>query len=80
MTPLSPELEALLDLLEQMRARPQMTPDERDVQALSFAYGNLACSTNHKPTRLAFAKLAKDMGWSFARFAEWADSREWWDR
>jgi hypothetical protein len=65
------------ELLEKVRKLPPMTPDEKFAQRLDFAYGNLACSTNHKPTREAFAELAKGYGWSFQRFAVWAEGKEW---
>jgi len=57
---------------------PDMTEDERDEHALDFAYGNLACSTNHKPARDAFAQLAREkFGWTQERFDAWASEREW---
>ena len=64
-------------LLEKVRKLPPMTPDEKFAQKLNFVYGNLACSTNHKPSRLAFAQLAQEYGWSFQKFAAWADGKEW---
>lgn len=51
-----------------------------DESALSFAYGNLACSTNHKPTREAFESLALGRGWTKEQFDAWADRKEWWKR
>lgn len=50
-----------------------------DLQRLSFAYGNLACSTNHRPVRAAFEEVALGMGVSPEDFAAWAADREWWD-
>jgi hypothetical protein len=45
---------------------------DREEQAMSFAYNNLACSTNHKPQREAFEKLASERyGWSAERFQAW---------
>jgi hypothetical protein len=49
-------------------------------QCLSFAYGNLACTTNHKPTRSAFRKVALDLGVTEEEFEVWAREREWWER
>ena len=77
--PLIDSLIKTLDLLvSEVRDLPGMTPQERLMQRIDFAYGNLACSTNHKPTRAAFAKLAKDMGVTEKRFIEWAGTKEWW--
>lgn len=59
------------------RALPPMTEKERLMQALDFAYGNLACSTNHKPSRRAFALLARDHGMALTDFWAWADGKEW---
>ena len=67
-------------LVEESRKLPLMTEDQIQDQGMDFAYGNLACSTNHKPTREGFASLAKELGWTDERFAEWAAKREWWDR
>jgi hypothetical protein len=55
----------------------ELTADERTIQRLNFAYGNLACSTNHKPSRDAFKKLAQEQGWSETRFDLWAEGRTW---
>lgn len=49
-------------------------------QRLDFAYGNLAASSNHRPTRAAFAYLAMMLGWTTERFDGWAAQREWADR
>lgn len=68
---------AFKDLLEKVRALPEMTPREREVQSFSFAYGNLACTTNHKPTLSAFMALAWKRGWTPAQFEEWAKDKEW---
>lgn len=66
------------ELLEAARKRPPMTADERNEQALSFAYGNLACTTNHKPSRRAFRHIAiEKYGWSDERFEKWAEGKEW---
>lgn len=68
----------LSKLIQRARELPPMTADEREEQSLCFAYGNLACTTNHKPHKSAFASLALDMGWSEERFAAWAADKEWW--
>ena len=71
------------ELLEKARKLPPMTPDEKFEQKLDFAYdralrySNLAASTHHRPSRLAFAQLAQEYGWSFQKFAAWADGKEW---
>lgn len=58
-----------------------MTRDQEEAQALDFAYGNLACSTNHRPMRAAFADVARDRyGWTDQRFAAWAAGKKWWTR
>lgn len=58
-------------------AEGQSTPSEE--QRLDFAYGNLAASTNHKPCRDAFRKLAAEQfGWSTETFDRWADARKGW--
>lgn len=56
-----------------------MTPKQRKLQDLDFAYGNLACTNNHKPSRRPFAKLFMKRGFTFAEFAEWAADKEWRD-
>lgn len=56
---------------------PPMTPEQQEEQRLDFAYGNLACSTNHKPSRAAFWKVAHERGWTQERFDSWAHGREW---
>jgi len=68
------------ELLEKVRGLPPMTSLEKREQRLGWAYGQLACSTNHKPTRASFEKLALEQGWSEAEFDAWAATREWWDR
>jgi hypothetical protein len=69
---------AFTDLFDEARKLPPMTARERQIQSLDFAYGNLACTTNHKPTRQAFAFLAKSHGWTAPQFTEWAEDKEWW--
>jgi hypothetical protein len=44
---------------------------------LDFAYGNLAASTNHKPSRESFRKLALEKGFSEDWFESWAAGKEW---
>ena len=51
----------------------------RGAQALSFAYGNAASSTRHKPQRRVFEKLAMgEFGWTEDQFNRWARQRRWW--
>jgi hypothetical protein len=57
-------------------ARP-MTPEEQEAQRFDWAYGNLACSTNHKPSRAAFLWLAQERGWAIEQFHKWAADKEW---
>lgn len=67
-----PEILALLASL------PPPTELERQKQALDFAYGNLAASEHHTPSRAAFAGLARERyGWSDAIFTAWAVGRTW---
>ena len=73
-------MKELYRLIEQAKKLPPMTGEKLEEQAMDFAYGNLAASTNHRPTRRAFAALARDRGWTEERFAEWAKKREWWER
>lgn len=55
-----------------------MTEREREEQRLDFAYGSLACSTNHKPSRKAFRVVAlEERGWTEEEFERWASEREW---
>lgn len=49
-------------------------------QALDFAYGNLACSTRHKPDRETFRRLWAERKLPAEEFNAWAASRTWWDR
>jgi hypothetical protein len=65
------------ELLKKTKSLRPMTPREREEQAFSFAYGNLACSTNHKPTREAFRALALAHGWTEAEFDSWATGKDW---
>lgn len=57
---------------------PPMTTTQREEQALDFAYGQLAASTRHKPSKEAFKVLALERGWTDERFKAWADQRAWW--
>jgi hypothetical protein len=52
-------------------------PDWVRLQALDFAYGNLACSTNHKPDRDAFHDLWLKEGFTEAAWLEWAKDKVW---
>lgn len=55
------------------------TKSKRSIlQSLCFSYGNLACSSNHKPKREAFKNLAIAMGLKEKDFEEWAKDKEWW--
>lgn len=47
------------------------------LEAIDWAYGNLACSTNHKPSRPAFKKVAMGAGISEEEFEEWAKDKKW---
>jgi len=70
--------ERLNELLELVRSLPEPTERERQAQTLCFVYGNLACSTNHKPSRGAFERLAAERyGWTKEEFDVWADQRRW---
>jgi hypothetical protein len=61
-----------------VRALPPMTAEEREAQTLDFVYGNLATSTNHRPVRDAFAKIAAERyGWSAEHFDKWVEGRTW---
>lgn len=72
------ESAALTFLLEQAKNIPPPTERHRQAQALSFAYGNLALSTNHQPSYEAFEKLAADRyGWTKDEFAIFAATRKW---
>ena len=68
----------LAELIERARKLPPMTARQREEQNFSFSYGNLACTTNHKPRREAFATLARTHGWTLEEFEAWAKNREWW--
>jgi hypothetical protein len=63
-----------------IRKLPPPTEREKQIQRFSYAYGNLACSTNHKPTLAAFAAMAKSEGWTPEEFTDWAKDLEWWER
>ena len=66
------------ELLAKAKTLPPMTVREKQEQKLGFAWGNLACSSNHKPTRAPFEETAKDWGWTEAEFEKWASDKEWW--
>lgn len=70
--------ETLDELLEKVRKLPPMTEEEKDLQAIDWIWGQLACSTNHKPRREVFKKMALARGWTEERFDKWADTKEWW--
>jgi hypothetical protein len=65
------------ELIEEVGNLPGMTEEERAHQRLDFAYGNLAASTNHKPTRRAFLDLANEMGIDEVTFDRWAHGKKW---
>jgi hypothetical protein len=70
-------LKLLDELIEEVGNLPGMTEEERAHQRLDFAYGNLAASTNHKPTRRAFLDLANKMGIDEVAFDRWAHGKTW---
>jgi hypothetical protein len=72
--------DALEVLLAKVRMLPPMTPRQREEQALDWTYGNLACSTNHRPVRAAFETIAMQRGWTAEQFEQWAAGKEWWER
>jgi hypothetical protein len=61
-----------------LRDLPQMTDEQKQEQAFDFTYGNLACTSNHRPKLAIFAAIAKERGWSDERFAKWSAQKEWW--
>ena len=65
-------------LREHLATLPPPTERDRQLQRYSFAYGNLACTTNHRPNRAAFKALALADGWTDDEWETWADAREWW--
>lgn len=72
------KLDALLVELRKMVPVPYANTEERALQALDFAYGNLAASTNHKPEYDAFKKIALERGLTLDVFERWAKQRKWW--
>lgn len=55
-----------------------MTAEQKEIQALSFAYGNLAASMNHRPVLSAFRALAISRGKiTEEAFDAWAEKLEW---
>jgi hypothetical protein len=77
----SPVLDELLRNATEMweKLPPEDREKRRRDQLLSFAYGNLACSSNHKPQRAAFQTVALARGFTEAEFDAWADVRHWWN-
>ena len=65
------------ELLALIRGAPSPTPEQLEEHRFDFAYGNLAASTNHKPSRAAFLWLAQERGWTVEQFNKWAAGREW---
>lgn len=73
----------MFDKYQELKAKlaslPPPSEFDRQKQALDFAYGNLAASTNHRPSREAFKKLAKERyGWTDEQFDEFAAGRSGW--
>lgn len=58
-----------------------MTAKELALQAIDFAYGNLACSTNHKPRYKAFKAGAwptcQRNGITEEEYTAWAKTKKW---
>lgn len=69
----SPTLNAMVENARKIK----MTPDQQLEQALDFAYGNLACTTHHRPSKEVFKTLAMERGMSATWFELWASKREW---
>ena len=65
------------ELSRLVRVAPSPTPEELEAQRFDFAYGNLAASTNHRPSRAAFFQLALERGWTTERFEAFAKDKEW---
>jgi hypothetical protein len=65
------------ELLAKVRGY-KISPAESREQTLDFAYGNLAASSNHKPSRIAFKVVALERGMTEAEFDVWAADRQWW--
>jgi hypothetical protein len=65
------------ELVARVRRFRDMTPREREEQAIDFAYGNLAASTHHRPTRRTFEILTQRRGWTAEQFEAWAKDKEW---
>lgn len=73
---MTPELRRLVELAKML---PPPSKDEKAEMELSFCWGNLALTENHRPNRKAFQTIAMDRyGWSEVRFNRWADDKEWW--
>ncbi len=54
-----------------------LTEQEKTFNRYDFAYGNLLCSTNHKPVRLAFKLMMTGDGLTDEQFRVWAKNKEW---
>ena len=69
------------ELLEQAKSATPPTESQKQEQALSFAYANLALTDNHKPAMEGFWIVASERyGWTRERFEDWAAGRQWWTR
>jgi hypothetical protein len=72
------KMPTLEELIEEAKRLPPMTPRQRQEQSLNFTYGNLASSTNHKPSLVAFQRAAViGFGWTEIEFAAWSRGKEW---
>ncbi len=64
----------LKDLLERVRALGPMTRQQLEEQRVDWAYGNLAATTNHRPTREGFARFLRSRGWTEERIRSFVDA------
>ena len=65
------------DLLKLAKRLPPETPEQRLLHAMDFAYGNLALTRNHKPSRDAFKSVAMGRGMTEEQFEVWAEKKQW---
>lgn len=63
--------------IEERQLGEAWTVIAKEIQALDFAYANLAATKNHRPYRAAFRRIALAHGGSEADFDDWARGREW---
>ena len=64
-------------LMQQAKSLPPPDDIDRAWQAISFSYSNLALTSNHRPRRDVFRKLAVERGIAGDDFDRWADGKEW---